>query len=322
MITMRRLGSTDLEITPIGLGCMQFAGQGIVTQFYRPLDQDTIGSIVRAAHQGGVNWFDTAEMYGRGHSERALTSALTSIGVTPGQVRVSTKWAPLGRTAANIGRTIDARLTALQGFPIDLYQIHEPHGSLSSITRQVRAMAELRTAGKIAAVGVSNFSARQMELADEILRAHGLRLASNQVQISLLHRAIEHNGVLETARRLGVTLIAFSPLRSGLLTGKFHATPELMRTVRPIRRTLGGFSARTLTRTAPLIDELRAIADAYGAVPAQVALAWLLTHYSETVVAIPGASSPTQATASSEAMNLHLTDAELDRLDTLSAAQH
>ncbi|WP_024802475.1 aldo/keto reductase [Nocardia sp. BMG51109] len=319
MDTARRLGSTDLEITPIGLGCMQFAGTGIVAEFYRALDAPTIESIVRAAHDGGIRWFDTAEMYGHGHSERALTTALRSMGIAPGQVTIATKWAPMGRTAGNIGRTINARLTALQGFPIDLYQIHEPHTALSPLSRQVRAMAELRTAGRIGAVGVSNFSARQMELADRILRSYGLRLVSNQVQISLLHRTVESNGVLDAARRLGVTLIAYSPLRSGLLTGKFHDTPELVRTVRPIRRTLGGFTARTLARTAPLIDELRGIARAHGVTPGQVALAWLLARYGGTVVAIPGASSPAQATANSEAMHLRLTEAEMARLDTLSA---
>ncbi|MGK8524315.1 aldo/keto reductase [Nocardia asteroides] len=321
MTVTRRLGSTDLEVTPIGLGCMQFAGAGIVSQFYRAVDQSTIDTIVETARDGGINWFDTAEMYGRGGSERALTTALRAAGLAPGDVGIATKWAPLARTARNIGRTIDARLAALQGFPIDLYQIHEPHGSFSSLTRQVRAMAELRQAGKVGAVGVSNFSARQMERADQVLRAHGLRLVSNQVQINLVHRDIERNGVLETARRLGVTLIAYSPLRSGLLTGKFHETPERLASLRPIRRALGRLNTRTLQRTAPLIDELRVIGRAHGVTPGQVALAWLITYYGDTVVAIPGASQPRHAQESSDAMDVRLTEAEIARLDALSRSR-
>ncbi|MCX4097384.1 aldo/keto reductase [Nocardia sp. alder85J] len=319
MTHTRRLGSTDREISPIGLGCMQFAGQGVVAEFYRALDPGTIDAVVRTAVDGGINWFDTAEMYGRGHSERALTTALKAAGVGAGEVTVATKWAPLGRTAANIERTIDTRIEALQGFPIDLYQIHEPHTSLSPLTGQLHAMARLQRSGKIAAVGVSNFSARQMEHADGVLRSYGLRLVSNQVQISLLHRAVESNGVLDTARRLGITLIAYAPLRSGLLTGKFHDDPARLATLRPIRRTLGRLTTRTLTRTRPVIDELRAIAHAHGATPTQIALAWLITHYGDTVVAIPGASAPRHAQDNSDAMDLRLTETELARLDALTA---
>lgn len=318
MVVKRRLGSSDIEITPIGLGCMQFAGEGVVAQFYRALDPGTIETIVKTAVDGGINWFDTAEMYGGGYSERALTTSLRAVGINPGDVAIATKWAPLGRTAGNIGRTVEKRLAALQGFPIDLYQIHEPRGSFSSIARQMRAMADVQKSGKIANIGVSNFSARQMERADRILREHGLRLISNQVQISLLHRRIEDNGVLETARRLGVTLIAYSPLKSGLLTGKFHESPELLDTVRPIRKTLGRFTERTLVRTAPLIDELRAIAHAHGATPGQVALSWLIGYYGDTVVAIPGASAPRHAEESGDAMDLALSPTEISRLDALS----
>ncbi|MGI5222711.1 aldo/keto reductase [Nocardia sp. CA-290969] len=319
MIATRMLGSSDIEVTPIGLGCMQFAGPGLGAQFYPELDGATIGTVVKSALDSGINWFDTAEMYGGGHSERALTTALRAAGTGPGEISIATKWTPLGRTAGNIGRTIDARIAALQGFPITLHQIHQPFGSFSSQTRQVQEMAQLREAGKIAHIGVSNFSARQMERADRILRERGLRLVANQVQISLLHRRIEDNGVLETARRLEITLIAYSPLKSGLLTGKFHESPDLLDNIRPIRRALGRFNQRTLARTAPLIDELRKLAAAYGATPAQIALAWLITYYGDTVVAIPGASKPHQATELGAAMELRLTDPELSRLAELSA---
>ncbi len=319
MPTKRVLGSTNIEVTPIGLGCMQFAGPGLGAQFYPELDGTTIGSVVKSALDSGINWFDTAEMYGGGHSERALTTALRASGTGPSEISIATKWTPLGRTAGNIAATIDARISALQGFPITLHQIHQPFGSFSSQARQVEAMARLQQAGKIAHIGVSNFSARQMERADGILREQGLRLVANQVQISLLHRKIEDNGVLETARRLGITLIAYSPLKSGLLTGKFHESPDLLGDVRPIRRALGRFNQRTMARTAPLIDELRKLAAAYGVTPAQIALAWLITYYGDTVVAIPGASKPHQATELGAVMDLRLTEPELTRLAEISA---
>ncbi len=314
----RRLGTTDIEITPIGLGCMQFSGRGLIQGFHPPLDQGTVTSVVRTALDGGISWFDTAEMYGRGTSERALTTALRESGVEPGSVAVATKWVPTARTAASILRTIDTRLAALQGYPIDLHQIHLPHGGLSPLSDQVEAMARLCKARRVASVGVSNFSARQMEQANQVLRRHGLTLAANQVQISMLNRDIETNGVLETARRLGVTLIAYSPLASGLLTGKLHDDPTRLRSMPLPRRLLSGMNATALARTTPLIEELRAIGQAHGATPGQIALAWLTTFYGDTVVAIPGASKPHQARESAEVLDLGLTESEVTRLDELS----
>ncbi|GAA5042834.1 aryl-alcohol dehydrogenase-like predicted oxidoreductase [Thermocatellispora tengchongensis] len=317
----RRLGATEFEITPIGLGCMQFAGPGLVEGFYPAIGQETVTAIVGAALAGGVNWFDTAEMYGKGASERALTTGLRAHGVKPGEVMIATKWTPTLRTAASIGHTVGDRLAALQGFPIDLHQIHQPVGSLSGIPRQVEAMARLCREGRITAVGVSNFSARQMRTAAVVLAAHGLTLASNQVQISLLHRDVERDGTLRTARELGVTLIAYSPLRSGLLTGKFHENPELVRKLPRVRRLMGGFSPAGLKRTAPLVAELNAIGKAYGVSAGQVALAWLTGFYGDTVVAIPGASKPRHVEESAAVLDLELTERELDRLAGLSPAR-
>jgi aryl-alcohol dehydrogenase-like predicted oxidoreductase len=316
---LRRLGSTDLEITPIGLGCLQFAGTSLAARLYgRPVDQDTATSVVKAALDGGITWFDTAEMYGRGHSERTLTSGLRACGVAPGDVRIATKWLPMLRTARSIGKTIGDRLDALQGYPIDLHQIHLPTSSLSSHAAQLKEMAALLKAGKIKSVGVSNFSAAQMAKAHEMLASEGIALATNQLQINMLHRDIERDGVLDTARRLGITLIAHTPLASGLLTGKFHDNPELVRSLGPVRRRVNSFSAKTLARTAPLIRELREVARGYGVTPTQVALNWLIHFYGDTVVVIPGASKPQHAEESSAAMSFRLTDKELTKLDELS----
>jgi aryl-alcohol dehydrogenase-like predicted oxidoreductase len=313
----RELGRTGIQISPIGLGGAQFSGGGMSTFWEVP--QAQTDAIVTAALDGGITWFDTAEGYGRGRSERSLSAGLTHAGVKPGDVVVATKWTPVGRTARNIQRTIDDRITNLAPFPIDLYQIHMPYGSLSSIRAQVRAMGRLAEAHEIGVVGVSNFSARQMEIAHEELVKRGIQLASNQVQINLLHRKIETNGVLETARRLGVTLIAYMPLKSGLLTGKFHADRAAAAKLPRMRRMMTGLSEKNIDRTAPLIDGLREIADAHSATISQVALAWLITYYGDTVVAIPGASKPYQAEEAAGAMKVALSPQETQRLAELSA---
>jgi aryl-alcohol dehydrogenase-like predicted oxidoreductase len=296
---------------------MQFSGVGKVpTTSSAPLEQPGVDEIVKAAIDGGMTWFDTAEAYGHGRSERALSSGLTSCGIRPGDVTIATKWAPLGRTAKSITRTIDDRLGALSPFPLDLHQIHMPFGSFSPLRAQVQAMVRLAEAHQIRAVGVSNFSARQMELTHAELAKHGIALASNQVQISLLRREIESNGVLDTARRLGVTLIAYSPLRSGILTAKFHDDPALVATMSRKRRKL---FAGDLDYTAPLIEGLRQVAVSHSATVSQVALAWLTTYYGHTVVAIPGASKPHHAEEAAGAMRITLSEQETQTLAVLAS---
>lgn len=317
-MTTRELGRTGIRISPIGLGSMQFSGAGLIAAtFFHPIEQTKADEIVKAALDGGIRWFDTAEMYGRGRSERTLSTALTHSGIKPGDVTVATKWAPVGRTARSIGRTIDDRLEALDPFPVDLHQIHLPYGGFSPLRSQVRAMARLAEAHEIGTVGVSNFSARQMQMAHAELAHRGIVLASNQVQINLLHRNIEANGVLDAARRLGVTLIGYSPLRRGILTGKFHDDRSLVAKMPRIRRAL--FADRNLDRTAPLIDGLREIAAAHSATISQVALAWLITRYGDTAVAIPGASKPYHAQEAAAAMKITLGQQEMHRLADLSA---
>jgi aryl-alcohol dehydrogenase-like predicted oxidoreductase len=204
-------------------------------------------------------------------------------------------------------------------FPVDLHQIHMGFGSFSSLRMQLQAMVRLVEDGKIGAVGVSNFSARQMEQAHATLQDHGLTLAANQVRVNFLHRKIESDGVLDTAWRLGITLIAYSPLAGGMLTGKFHDDRSLVTKMPPTRR-LYGFTDKRLNRTTPLIEGLRQIAVAHGATISQVALAWLITNYGETVVAIPGASKAHHALEAAAAMQVKLTTHEIQRLNALSDA--
>src|SRR5512143_3550080 len=196
-IEKRALGRTGLMLTPIGLGVMEFAGGGgLVGLAFPILPQEAKNATVKAALDGGINWFDTAELYGNGVSEASLAGALKASGVRDQDVLIATKWWPMLRTAASIRRTIDNRLRFLDGYSIGLYQVHQPH-SLSSLEAQMDAMADLVEAGKIRCVGVSNFNAEQMRRASDALRRRGLPLASNQVEYSLLDRSIETNGILD-----------------------------------------------------------------------------------------------------------------------------
>jgi aryl-alcohol dehydrogenase-like predicted oxidoreductase len=314
-IQKRRLGHTDIEVTPIGLGVMQFSGsKGIMRLMMPDLSQEQMNAIVKAALDGGINWFDTAEMYGRGRSERGLANALKAAGKQDDEVVVATKWSPIFRTAGNIPRTIDDRIHFLGGYIIDLYMVHQPW-SFSSPEAEMDAMADLVEAGKIRSVGVSNFNADQMRRAHAALEKRGLPLAVNQVQYNLLQRKIESNGVLDAAKELGVTIVAWSPLASGLLTGKFQKSPEMLGQ-RPFGRRM--MLRRRVERSRPLIQALEEVAAEYDATPAQVALNWLVHARGETVVAIPGASNVHHAEESAGAMKFRLSDVEIARLDQLT----
>jgi aryl-alcohol dehydrogenase-like predicted oxidoreductase len=318
MMQRRRLGRTDIEISPIGLGCWQFSqGKGIIGDYWESLPSERVLEIVKTSLDANINWFDTAEAYGNGRSEQMLAEALRGCGVAPGGVVVATKWWPMLRLAGSIKSTLGARLENLGGYPIDLHQVHQPL-SLSSVEAQMNAMADLVHDGRIRAVGVSNFSAARMRDAHAYLKARGVVLASNQMPYSLLDRRIERRGVLAAARELGVTLIAYSPLAQGVLTGRFHDDPDEIRSRPGPRKWMPRFRDKALRRTWPLIKVLREIAERHQATPSQVALNWLVTHHGDTVVAIPGATRVEQAKDNAAAMSFDLGRRELDRIDVAS----
>ncbi len=311
----RPLGNTGIEITPIGLGAMQFSGgSGIFGMVFPDLSQEEMNAIIKTALDGGINWFDTAEMYGRGKSERGLANALKSLEIEDEEVIIGTKWFPLFRTANNLYRTIDDRLHYLDGYTIDLYMIHQPYG-FSSPEAEMDAMADLVEGSKIRAVGVSNFNADQMRRAYSTLEKRGLPLAVNQVQYSLLYRKIETNGILDTAKELGVTIVAWSPLARGILSGRYHNDSRDYDQL-PIGRKL--MMRDKIKGSGPIIDALIEIAQRYDATAAQVALNWLVNFHGDSVVAIPGASKPIQAEESAGAMKFKLSDEEMIQLDELS----
>ena len=314
-IELRTLGKTDIKVTPIGLGAMELSGGGGgLGRMFAVLPQEEKSSIIRAALDGGINWFDTAEVYGKGVSEAAVALGLKEAGKTSDDVVVATKWWPLLRTASNIPKTIDERLRFLDGYRIDLYMVHQPF-SLASPEAEMDAIAKLVEQGKIRSVGVSNFNAKRMRRAHAQLQKHGLSLAVNQMQFSLVHRNIETNGVLEAAKELGVTIIAYTPLGAGLLTGKYHKDPSLIAAKKGFRK---GFIRHLLEPTGPLVEALEEIGARHDATAGQVALNWVINVHGETVVTIPGASKISHVEQSAGAMKFRLTDEEIAKLDELS----
>jgi aryl-alcohol dehydrogenase-like predicted oxidoreductase len=316
-IILRNLGTSGLKITPVGLGCWQFSKQGnLAGKFWPSLEDELIREVIRISLEGGINWFDTAEVYGQGASERILAKSLVSLGKNPGDVLIATKWWPMFRTASNIQKTIEDRLAALSPFPIDLYQVHQPWGFSSEI-REMEAMAALVKANKIGHIGVSNFSAKKMRSAWETLQKSGISLVSNQVPYSLLNRKIETNGVMKTAKELGITIIAYSPLAQGLVTGKFHDNPGLLKNI-GFRKYSSGFKPKGLEKSRPVAALVKKLAVQYDATPSQVALNWLIHFSGDTVVAIPGATKAVHAAENTGAMKFALSHEDLHLLDKAS----
>lgn len=316
-IVLRPLGKSEIRITPVGLGCWQFSQGRGWNKYWPVLAEAEIEGIVAAAIDGGINWFDTAEAYGNGASEKQLARVLQKSGRRPGEFVIATKWMPLFRRASNIASTIDERLDCLAPYPIDLYQIHNP-ASFSSTAAQMKAMDGLVKDGKIKTVGVSNFGAKRMIKAHRLLAEAGLPLVSNQVHYSLLKRKIESNGVMDAARDLGITIIAYSPLDQGVLTGRFHDDPALLKNISGMRKWRGFYKERFLKKSRPVIEALKEIGARRAASPAQVALNWLFSAHGETVVVIPGATKIPQAASNAGAMAFSISADEIDHLDRVS----
>ncbi len=316
-MTLRKLGQSDLRVTPIGLGCWQFSQRRGWNKYWPKLASEEIEGIIAASLDGGLNWFDTAEAYGNGESEKELSRVLQKAGKKPGELIIATKWMPVFRTAGHMSRTIDERLNCLAPYPIDLYQIHNP-ASFSSTRKQMETMAGLAASGRIRSIGVSNFGAARMRESHRLLADKGLPLAANQVSYSLINRKIETNGVLDAARELGISIIAYSPLSQGVLSGRFHDDPAKIKEISGMRRYRGIYRKDALAKTRPVIEALKEIGGRHGATPAQVALNWLFSFHGDMVVVIPGATRTSQAVSNAGAMSFVLTRDELDHLDRIS----
>jgi aryl-alcohol dehydrogenase-like predicted oxidoreductase len=286
-------------------------------RFWPTLEDDLIEKVVALSIEGGINWFDTAEIYGDGTSEKALSKALQASGKKPGDIVIATKWWPAFRFASNIGKSINKRIGALEPYPVDLYQFHQPF-SFSGEKSEMEAMAELFNRKLIKAIGVSNFNAQKMKNSWETLQKSGIPLASNQVRYNLLDRKIESNGVIDLAKKLGITIIAYSPLAQGLVTGKFHDNPKLLKTL-GFRKYSSQFNPKGLEKSRPVVVLVKELSVKYDVTPSQVALNWLIHYNGDTVTAIPGATKESHARENVGAMSFRLSDEDMVRLDNVSS---
>jgi len=315
---LRKLGESNLYVSPIGLGCWQFSqGKGLSGKFWPKLEEESIKKIIDETIRVGINWFDTAEIYGLGESERTLSRSLDKLEIDRKNIVIATKWWPTFKTSKSISKTINNRLTNLNTKVIDLYQIHNPY-SFSGINSQMKEMSKLVEDVKVKYIGVSNFSAKQMERAYKSLHQYDLKLVSNQVNYSLINRGIEKNGVLNLARDLGITIIAYTPLGRGLLTGKYHENSTYLSEKGLIRRLGSSLNRRSIERTRDLVTKLIELGKKYEATPSQIALNWVINFHGGCVVAIPGATKVEQARDNGNAMKFKMSGEDMDELNNLS----
>jgi len=298
--------SGRLDLPPLGVGTWAW-GDRRVWGYERDYGRPEVEQAFWASLDAGLNYFDTAEVYGFGTSERILGELLRSSGKP---ALVATKYAPFRPTAGSLHRALNGSLHRLGLERVDLYQIHFPPFFLR-IEPLMDALAEVVAAGKAGAVGVSNFNAAQMRRAHDALARHGIRLASNQVEYSLLDRTPESDGVLRTCRELGVVLIAYSPLAMGWLGGRY--SPGDRRLPGRLNRYLRAHGEEALTAALRRVSE---IAETRSKTPAQVALNWLLQQ--DGVVVIPGAKNAAQARQNAGALGWRLTADEQAALDQVT----
>ncbi|GAT70849.1 aldo/keto reductase [Planomonospora sphaerica] len=275
----RRLGAGGPEVSALGLGCMG------MSEFYGTADESESVAVIHRALELGVNFLDTADMYGMGHNEELVGRAIAG---RRDEVVLATKFG-IVRSANPAERTIDgspeyvrkacdASLRRLGVDRVDLYYLHR-RDTRVPIEETVGAMAELVAAGKVGHLGLSEVSAETLR------RAHAVHpIAALQSEYSLFTRGIEQE-ILPAARELGVALVAYSPISRGLLGGTLPPAGELPDD--DFRKHLPRFTGESGARNEALVAEVRKIADEVGCTPAQLALAWLLTR-GEDVVPIPG----------------------------------
>jgi aryl-alcohol dehydrogenase-like predicted oxidoreductase len=180
------------------------------------------------------------------------------------------------------------------------------------------AMAELFEMKQVKAIGVSNFPAKKMRNAWNTLKKKNIPLVSNQVRYNLLDRRIESNGVLDAAKELGISIIAYSPLAQGLITGKFHDNPDLLKSI-GLRKYTSQFKSGQLEKSRPVIMMVKELALKYGVSPSQIGLNWVINYHGETVLAIPGATKERHVKENLGALDFRLSDEDMLRLDNVSS---
>ncbi len=286
---------TSTKISKIGLGTWQFGSRG--WGYGEPYAEQESRAIVARAIELGVTLFDTAEIYGRGRSERILGEAISG---HRDQVFLATKILPLAPLAPVVQQRAVASANRLGVTRIDLYQVHQPN-PLFPDSVIMPGMRALQRIGLVGEVGVSNYSLDRWKAAEKAL---GSRVLSNQVRYSLAATA-PATDLVPYAEQAGRVVIAYSPIAQGFLSGRYDPRN---RPGNPVRSFNPLFLPVNLERAAGLFDVLREVADAHDATPAQVALAW--TIRSPAVTAIPGASSLAQLESNAAAAEIDLTDDE------------
>ena len=318
-MTARKLGQSDLRITPIGIGAWAIGGGRWEFAWGHQDDTESIAAI-RAGLDQGINWIDTAAAYGLGHSETMVGRAVEGLAKRPYIfTKCSLVWDKSGKIshnlqASSVRRECESSLKRLNIDTIDLYQIHWPawqgapeSASPGSIEKAVGALAKLKTEGKIRNIGVSNFNVAQIQRAQKVAP-----IASLQPPYSLLARDVE-GSILPFALRDGVGVIVYSPMASGLLSGamtreRIAALPE-----DDWRKRSSNFQEPLLSRNLQVVEMLRAIGQRYNATPGEIAIAWTLRNPAVTG-AIVGVRSAQQARVVASAADVHLSADDMSEI--------
>ena len=312
----RVLGNSDLRITRVGYGAWAIGGSGWAFAWGGQDDRDSIGAIHRSLELG-VNWIDTAAVYGLGHSEEVVARALD--GWSGSRPYVFTKcglrWDEEGNPSRvldpdSIRRECEDSLRRLRVDAIDLYQIHWPSEDGSGIEEAWEAMAGLQRQGKARWIGVSNFDADQLRRCREIAPVTSL-----QPPYSLVHRDVEES-ILPYCRREGIGVIVYSPMASGLLTGAMTRERAASLPDDDWRKGHPDFTEPNLSRNLALVEKLREVGALHGRSPGEAAIAWTLRHPAVTA-AIVGARNGRQAEGVMRAADLQLTDAEAAEIEAM-----
>ncbi len=291
----------------MGLGTWAW-GKGKVWGYGKGYGEKDLKETFQAALDSGIQLFDTAEVYGEGESESFLGQFLGEI--KPKKIYIATKFAPMPWriSTSQLLKALKASLTRLGLKSVDLYQMHWPSPP-RSIKAWMEPMAQAVKEGLAKEIGVSNFSKGQMLRAQEALAAHGVPLASNQMQYSLVRRKNDLNGLLEECKKTNIRFIAYSPLGMGMLSGKY--SPQY-----PPSGPRRLFYFGQLGRIQTLVNKLKEIGVAKGGKTVnQVALNWILC---KGALPIPGAKNAAQARENAGAMEWRLDQAQVEALDEAS----
>ena len=305
------LGQNGPTVTALGIGTWAW-GDKLFWNYGSDYGTSQVREAFEATLESGISFFDTAEIYGLGESEKLLGQFMKELG-RPTQIATKYFPVPWRLTGQSVSDALTESLKRLQVEQVALYQVHMPFSFFMSQETLMNALADEVKRGRIATVGVSNYSAEQMREAHGYLAARGVPLAVNQVQYSLLSRKIERNSILDTARQLGVTILAYSPLAQGLVTGKY--TPEKDFKFNDARRIDPRFSKQGLEKIAPVVNLLRQIGEKRDRTPAQVALNWLIA---QGVVPIPGAKTAQQAKQNAGALGWSLSEEEVVQIEQIT----